>query len=409
MGSIKSRTLSSEFEKLQGFILILAFIAIFNAADSTQVTSVGRMALFLISTVSVVFCIGLLLANLGLKLIERRLAQLLILYLICYLISIPREGFSIGGVETIAQIVVVSSVVLLTIITTRDVGVSRYFDWAAVIISVYTLGALTHVIVNQKIHLASSLFRNPNSLGQTSYILFAFLLLHKNIRNKISDKVYYAPLSASYILVLLSTNRSSIIALNFMILMYLMWAKYRKKMFWRVFLFATPLLVTSVFIAYTIYAPGAKFLIVIEAEVGEITGKNLEGSRQILWQHTIKKILEKPVLGWGASVIPTDVTSVSGSSHNHYLQTALQTGILGLSSLVAILWYLWSLLCRFGDSSISAVSATFLLSFALQQMFTVTLFQNNFPFAIIAWVVIATGVGAIYHVRERVSNTSSLV
>ena len=80
--------------------------------------------------------------------------------------------------------------------------------------------------------------------------------------------------------------------------------------------------------------------------VFEKTGGNLFSGREIIWKYLLSAIKEKPIIGYGASVTPSDLFSISLSSHNLYIQTAIQVGLVGTFILFLLLLSIWALMYK---------------------------------------------------------------
>ncbi|OMD21169.1 hypothetical protein BJP51_32180 [Paenibacillus odorifer] len=131
----------------------------------------------------------------------------------------------------------------------------------------------------------------------------------------------------------------------------------------------------------------------------EHTGKNLYSGRQIIWADLITVVKQNLWIGHGAGTLPSEVSNVRASSHSFYLQIALQTGILGLSSVLLLLLSVWRIMWHGRYDNRVRLSAAFFIGILYHQSFEVMLTQNNMAIALFQWLILA--IGASYSYREQ--------
>lgn len=122
-----------------------------------------------------------------------------------------------------------------------------------------------------------------------------------------------------------------------------------------------------------------------------LTGKPLMTGRNTIWAQLVDVISLKPWLGYGASVLPEDFLSISFSAHNLYLQTALQTGIIGVVLLAIFFFFIWKSFWENRHDSKIILVASFFIGIIMHQSFEVTLTQNYFSIGLLQWIIIAMG------------------
>ena len=137
--------------------------------------------------------------------------------------------------------------------------------------------------------------------------------------------------------------------------------------------------------------------------------------RLVMWQAAIGMIKDRPILGHGLNTFMADYLAywVGGErqpryAHNCYLQVAAETGIIGLSAFVALLWYLFArLLARLhragaNERSILVGFIIGLLAFAAQAAVDTNFYVVRQ--ATLFWVLAGLALG--FHERAT-SKTSS--
>lgn len=84
---------------------------------------------------------------------------------------------------------------------------------------------------------------------------------------------------------------------------------------------------------------------------------------------------------------PSMIYNTDFSSHNMYLQTILQSGVVGLLLLLCLFWMIRGKLVECGDFS-SRVGVSLLLAMLVHECLEVSLTQNNFTYGLLIWTVI---------------------
>lgn len=114
--------------------------------------------------------------------------------------------------------------------------------------------------------------------------------------------------------------------------------------------------------------------------------KNFFSGRQVIWSQVLHIIGERSLFGWGLDATPSDFIDTQYSSHNLYLQTILQIGLVGLGLLLLLLWTLVRHYYR-GISVRGSIGVATVLGVLVHECFEVSLTQNNFEYGLWYWVV----------------------
>lgn len=237
-----------------------------------------------------------------------------------------------------------------------------------------------------------SIYQNPNTLGITS-LLFSWLSW---ILYKIYNKKIYMIYSLMYVFIIyMSGNRSSIMIVSLVIFNLIIFRFISKnRLRWNLYYI---LIITSI-LSITYISPllgNYSFFTKLNLFVFELTGKNLLSGRNFIWQESIHLISQRPLLGYGTGTLLSNISNINFSAHNLYIQVAIQNGIIGLSLFLILLWGIWNALYYKKSDSIIRLSACFFVGILVQNMFEVTLTQNNVSFAIIQWFIISVGVSRV--------------
>lgn len=79
----------------------------------------------------------------------------------------------------------------------------------------------------------------------------------------------------------------------------------------------------------------------LDRAVIEWTGRPAKSGRHVIWQIILSFAEQRPFFGWGAGALFTNIHDSEWSSHSYYLQVLLQTGYLGLGSVILLFLSIW--------------------------------------------------------------------
>lgn len=131
----------------------------------------------------------------------------------------------------------------------------------------------------------------------------------------------------------------------------------------------------------------------------EYTGRTARSGRQIIWPLIIAFVSQSPLTGLGTGATFGNLYNSEWSAHSYFLQIYLQTGLLGLLALSAVLLTVWRAIGRPRRSDPLGVFLT--AAFAvllLHAAFEVFLMQVNLLMGCSAWMMLGLGVGLL---RDR--------
>ncbi len=119
--------------------------------------------------------------------------------------------------------------------------------------------------------------------------------------------------------------------------------------------------------------------------------KNFFSGRHTLWTLLLNLIGREPIIGYGLHAVPEAFIDVTVSSHNLYLQTALQAGWVSVVLLFLVLYKIYTVLIK-KPNGLSYAMVGVLLGTIIYQCFEVSLTQNNWPIGLFVWVLLGIGV-----------------
>lgn len=129
--------------------------------------------------------------------------------------------------------------------------------------------------------------------------------------------------------------------------------------------------------------------------------KNFFSGRQEVWSNVLEAIEGHELFGLGLEAVPSMIYDTDYSCHNLYLQTMLQTGIVGLLLILSIIWLVYKSLIdqacreREGGGWYSVVGLAFVCGVLAHECFEVCLTQNNFDCGLWFWMIMGIAVSAL--------------
>lgn len=239
---------------------------------------------------------------------------------------------------------------------------------------------------------ASGIGVNSNSLS--AIILFSsFFPILYNVGYKKRNRQLkaFVILLLVTVLIFLTGSRSIMLALAFGLVTYISWRYFSKSKALYNLYFG----LVSTFIFFTTlispYIYRSKYFPMLNQLSHRLFDKPLLTGRDNIWRNLIDAISIKPWTGYGASYAPTNLYETNFSSHNLYLQIALQVGLFGVILLFIFLFRLWNKSYIYSADSRTRVVCSFLIAIIIHQTFEVSLTQNYFVIGLIQWMIISLG------------------
>ena len=270
-----------------------------------------------------------------------------------------------------------------------------------VLTSVFVLFNFFIWIINGFPRMFSSIFPNSNTFGPYMFLsIFIILLKLQTTKNKVSS---YFILFTALLLMLFSDTRSIIIASIVAIIIYTIW-KY---------ITATKLLSTLFFTIFTIIMCIVLFLYprlpqwsnfyYVEKWMIETTGKSMMSGRDEIWLAVTEVINLSPLLGYGPDTIPSDILVGNYSTHNIYLNIALQTGYIGLLVFFILIYFIFMNLRKNRNHNSGKLVGAYFFAILVHQMFEITLIQNQLSIGLLQWLVIGIGLSFSINLNKNTS------
>ncbi len=370
-----------------GFLLVASS---FNTSLLSSIKLVGLSSIVILLSVSSL----ILLVNLARN---HRLPRKLLGILICsailitvYLIALLIEGITTRGVIVFGQLVLVIIFFICMSFIKWD---KRKIRIIANIIAIFALINLSLFAISGFITPFKSFTGNSNAFSALFLFLGFFPLLYALLIKQPINKIIWLVIFSINILLAFSGQARSIwIAFFIFVMVFICWRFITVN---RIMFYGTFAVIIVFLISVTVFYPmiGNHSDAVIWNEIiRNYTGKNLFSGREDIWLALIELIKQRLLIGYGASASPQQFLPIGLSSHNLYLQIALQSGLTGLALLILLFWNIWKLFYRKVDSIYVKLAASFFVAAMVYQLFEVSLTQNNLAIGILIWLITSIGV-----------------
>ena len=230
----------------------------------------------------------------------------------------------------------------------------------------------------------ASFYGHSNGFAVVLVCACAFVLLsRKNSKTPILDAVVVA---LSVGLLFVANSRSAAIMLGVVVLFSLVFfaTKSVSGVSKWVFILSLGSVLAFTLIYPTLY--GTQLGAAIEMASRHYFNKNFFSGREVVWQMILGSLSGHELFGIGLGMTPSAIYDTQFSSHNLYLQTILQSGVVGLSFVVALLWLVFTRLSKRSCWQ-ACVGMALVIGILFHECLEVSLTQNNFDVGILFWML----------------------
>ena len=385
MGEDNSKKIKNQ--SLNNWILSLLFILLLIGSLNASGSRIGILALSLVIAFTNIFYFLRILYKRYIKISDIIILFLMVIYIIVSIVS-SQNGLGNKGITNTFEFV-------------ACIGVYLYFsnsEWNnKVILLIYRI-SIVFVLFHFLVWIAkgfgrefSSIYPNSNILGPFMFIAIYFILLRIFTTKK--RLIPYIFLLIALVILLASDTRSVLLSIFIGAIIYFIWNTIVKNKGLSIFLFI--LIIVSFGSIVFVYPklPNWSQYGKLEAWMLEHTGKSIMSGRADIWGRLNNLIDLRPIFGFGPNTVATDVIGREASSHNLYINMALQIGYLGLLIFILILFTIFMSYVSKGSNRLVKLSVAAFIAILAHQLFEITLVQNQLSIGLLQWLVIATGVG----------------
>lgn len=233
----------------------------------------------------------------------------------------------------------------------------------------------------------SAFYGHGNFLGGLLAVYLAFLMLIQQIDKRKKKSLSYLILyGAMAFLFFMSNNRAAYLTVIVLLggcLFVKLGKPLNMKKWGTVLLLGTAVVAAAITVIYPLLLNtdlGLKLELLSRA----IFNKNFFSGRQIIWKRIEELILQSPYIGYGLDATPSMFYDTEFSSHNYWLQTALQSGLIGMA--VVIVFYINAIYCSYYEGSKEwYLAVSFGAAYIIHECFEVSLTQNSFCLGLPVW------------------------
>lgn len=125
----------------------------------------------------------------------------------------------------------------------------------------------------------------------------------------------------------------------------------------------------------------------ISHTIASISGRPATSGREWLWPIIISAASNSPLYGVGSGIVPANIVSTDYSSHNYYLQTFLQAGLIGTIFLTLLLISVLNHLSN-KDLICGRFGVSLFIMFIIHNSSEVIMLQNGMTAGLMAWTAI---------------------
>lgn len=266
----------------------------------------------------------------------------------------------------------------------------------AYLFSFVTLHLFLGWLIEDRSLLYSGIFYNANNLGIFIYLILYFHLIAWIISKRYLSKFFWAIIIVLDLVLIATSNARSIwLSLLVSCVFYIVYNFITsKRVYYRLSFFVIIFLVLLFSYAYPML-----YTMDIGWKINEIifnyTGKNFFSGRQWLWMELGYYINKQPFMGYGVSILPSDLLNTDLSSHNMYIQLLLQTGFIGLSLFILLLFMIWDYFFVKNGNKLVKLSLAFFGGLIVYQTFEMSFIQGNYHFNVLQWILISMGISFV--------------
>lgn len=250
---------------------------------------------------------------------------------------------------------------------------------------------------------------NTNTIGSFAYFLSFFPLLYIVKYRRSHKLAIWVIIILTLTIVLATKTRSIQLSIIFGFITFVFWdyitsrAIFHKLYF--LFIAGIGFFITIIYPnlnKYSFFKPLSEFIL-------KYTGKSLFTGRNKIWMKLGEIIKGRIWLGHGSGVEPGTFLNTTLSAHNLYIQTGLQTGIIGILLLVLAMFFVWKSFLGARKDIRTALASCFFISILIHQVFEVTLTQNQFGIGLLQWMIIGFGLNGSLSIKNKNDSHNKLL
>ena len=305
-----------------------------------------------------------------------------------YIISLLISGYNQRALIVVSELIMVLSFVISVSMLVWPPKSLRIFCIIAIVFIVFIVFMLFickgFVMVERK-----SIKSIGHFLAFSNYWTIAYYLLSNKRQSR---RILFLFILINLTGVFVIAVRSTWLALTAAATTFILWPIISKNKFRFYAWFFLALGMGILFINIYLMISSLPIFDQMQRLVRELTRGNLYSGRQNIWPVLIEAIKAQPLFGYGAAASPGLFLSTGLSSHNLYLQIALQVGLIGILFFMILIFSIWKCFWKGRNNQLVRLSAAFMIGILVHQLFEVSLTQNNLAIGLLQWMIIGQGI-----------------
>ncbi len=377
--------------KLNGMqALLLATLLMLTLLNNFKlnIQTIGFLSIFTLLSSALFFPVAQM--SFGKNLPKDLLPVLLsgVCFLGIYIISLLISGYNQRALIVVSELVMVLSFAISVSMLVWSPKAIRIFCIIAIVFTVFILFIYKGFIMVGRGYIA-----NKNTIGGFLAFLNYWPIAYYLLSNKRQSRmILFLFILTSLSGVFIIGARSTWLALTAAATTFVLWPIISKNKFRFYAWFFLALGMLILFINIYLMISSLPIFDQMQRLVRELSGGNLYSGRQIIWPLLIEAIKAQPLLGYGAAASPGLFLSTGLSSHNLYLQIALQVGLIGILFFMILIFSIWKCFWKGRNNQLVRLSAAFMIAILVHQLFEVSLTQNNLAIGLLQWMIIGQGI-----------------
>lgn len=379
-----------KLKKSQIFLIGMLIVLSTLNVSANEINIIGWLAILIILLIAICFTILHISKKKSYPTLTSKILITLTLFNITYLIGIVNEGFIFRGIIVYLQLTLLMIFFILIVLIKWDY---REIKVVSKFIELFLIINFVVLIIMRFPFPFKSFAKNSNAFSALMFFLSFFPVLNYLLTDNFLKRKYLLFIAGiGILLVVFGQSRSIWVTAIICLGVFWKW-KFICKNRIRYYLFFGIIIIGSIGVVILLpllrQHPNA---LIWNQFVREYTGGNLFSGRERIWEQLLVAIMERPIIGYGASITPNALITIDLSSHNLYLQTAIQVGLIGVCILFVLFLNIWTLMYRGRNNIYTRLSGSYFIGIIIYQSAEVSLTQNNLAIGIIMWLIIGIGI-----------------
>lgn len=230
------------------------------------------------------------------------------------------------------------------------------------------------------------LFNNSNFFG---FLMFHYLVFFSLIPKGFTNKIFCALI---WLFLIVSSSRAALFAAIIYKFVYYILKNRNTQDFSYMYKFIIAEII-GIIAMINIYVILKETVLGIwlDQKSLDIFHKSLFSGRNLIWGQCLDLIKDNPIFGYGLNVEINKMIEANFTAHNLYLQTSIQSGLVGCILLLILLVLIMKAYINNKIGVFKLQGMAFLVALLFSESFEITLTQNIFLIGAQSWFILGLG------------------